>query len=118
MPTKLPAPQNLPPVAGTLHEVAASKAKVFGSYADTWSRLLMVAVIALIFVGLNWYVMRFIGKVFEADLELLRSGKTAQRVVTTEVLMSLIAGTVLQVGVAIIAIVSYLFPKTKSGAAD
>jgi len=37
--------------------------------------------------------------------------KPADRVITANVFMSLIGATVVQVGVATVAIVSYLFPK-------
>jgi hypothetical protein len=91
------------------------RARRFGLYADTWARILIVVVIAAIFAGLNWEVMRFIERVFDADLVLLKTLPASPRVVTTQVLIGLITATVVQVGVAIIAIVSYLFPKERAG---
>ena len=96
---------------------AESKARVFGLYGDTWARLLMVGVIAVIFVGLNYGVMHLVRDVFDSDIRFLAEKpptiKATERVVTTQLLMSLIGATVVQVGVALIAIVSYLFPKAK-----
>lgn len=99
-------------VGKTLGE-AEGRAKVFGLYADTWSRIIMVLVIAAIFIGLNYKVMSFIEDVFKQDIASMKLASPPSRIVTTEVLMSLIGATVVQVGVATIAIVSYLFPKTK-----
>ncbi|MDB5904201.1 MAG: hypothetical protein JWM26_3079 [Betaproteobacteria bacterium] len=95
-----------------------TKAKIFGLNADTISRAGMVVVIGMIFVGLNWAVIDLVTWAFREDLVLLRA-KTltpADRVITTNVFMSLIGATVVQVGVATISIVSYLFPKSSSGA--
>lgn len=83
--------------------------------ANTISRLLMVLVIAGIFVGLNWAVMAFVREAFLNDMAQIAANppliKPEDRLVTTQVLMALIGATVVQVGVAVIAIVSYLFPK-------
>lgn len=99
---------------------AVTKARVFGLYADTWARMIMVLVIALIFVGLNWAVMGLLRDAFVSDLKFLAEKpptiKPMERVITTQLLMALIGATVVQVGVAIIAIVSYLFPKTRGDA--
>ena len=89
------------------------KAKVGALKADTISRALLVVVIAGIFIGLNWAVIDFVRTAFAADMELLGKGtiKATERVVSTNVFMSLIGATIVQVGIAIIAIVNYLFPK-------
>ena len=95
---------------------ARERAVVFGMYADTWSRVGMVAVMAIIFVGLNWLVIDFLNGAFAVDVRMLESKPpallAADRLVTSNVLMTLIGATVVQVGVAIAAIVSYLFPKS------
>jgi hypothetical protein len=93
-----------------------TKAKIFGLNADTISRAGMVIVIGMIFVGLNWAVIDLVTWAFREDLQLLRAEtlKPADRVITTNVFMSLIGATVVQVGVATISIVSYLFPKSSS----
>lgn len=85
------------------------KAQTAGVWADIGLRVLMVVVLAGIFLGLNWTVMEFIRDAFDHDVasKLARS----DRLVTTELLMTLIGATVVQTGVGIIAIVSYLFPK-------
>ena len=83
--------------------------------ANTRSRLFMVVVIASIFIGLNWAVMSFVKDAFLNDVAQIAANppliKPEDRLITTEVVMSLIGATVVQVGVAVIAIVSYLFPK-------
>lgn len=96
-------------------EVSPSRdrALIWGIYADIVSRLIMVLVIAWIFYWLNNEVMSFVQQVFTKDVELL-TGKviTAEhRVITNNVVMSLVGATVVQVGAAIVVIVSYLFPK-------
>jgi hypothetical protein len=92
------------------------RAVIFGMYADTWSRIGMVIVMAVIFVGLNWMVLVFLRDAFSADVRMLESKppilQAADRLITANVLMTLIGATVVQVGVSIAAIVSYLFPKT------
>ncbi len=77
--------------------------------ADIWLRVSMAAVVAVIFIGLNWAVIGFIRDAFEHDV----ASKLApgERLVTTELLMALIGATVVQTGVGIVAILSYLFPK-------
>jgi len=93
-----------------------TQARVFSLYADTGARILMVCVIAAIFIGLNFAVMKFLMNVFEVDQQLMAAKppiQAADRLITTQLLMALIAATVVQVGVATIAIVSYLFPKPR-----
>lgn len=98
---------------------AKERAIVFGMYADTWSRIGMVIVMALIFIGLNWRVVGFLQDAFNADIRMLESKPptltAADRLVTPNVLMTLLGATVVQVGVSIAAIVSYLFPKNDGG---
>lgn len=85
-----------------------------GMRADIWFRGGMVFVVAILFIGLNANVMWFIRDAFHQDLVGM-AGKPpllpADRLVTTNVLMSLIGATVVQTGIGFIAIVSYLFPK-------
>ena len=84
-------------------------AQVAAIRADIWFRGGMVLVISIIFVGLNWQIISFIRDAFDYDVaSKLAAG---DRLVTTEVLMTLIAATVVQTGVGVIAILSYLFPK-------
>jgi hypothetical protein len=98
---------------------AKERAIVFGMYADTWSRIAMVFVMAAIFIGLNWCVVGFLQNAFAADIRMLESKPptltAADRLVTPNVLMSLLGATVIQVGASIAAIVSYLFPKNNGG---
>jgi len=76
----------------------------------------MVVVMAGIFCYLNYQVMEFVKEVFAADLASLKATPAAPRIVDSKVLMALIGATAAQVGVSIIAIVSYLFPKDKRAA--
>lgn len=95
-------------IGGTLENAQAASIK-----ADIWLRIGMAAVVALIFIGLNWAVMGFIRDAFAQDVAVKATGN--DRLVTTEVLMALIGATVVQTGVGIVAILSYLFPKRSSG---
>lgn len=105
-------PMFLREAQGTIQE-AEQQAKVRAINAETWTRAVMVVAMTGIFIGLNYYVMTFVGRVFEADIELIRASPSASRVVTTEVLASLIAATAAQVGIGMFTIVSYLFPKSR-----
>jgi hypothetical protein len=94
------------------------RARVLGMHIDNGARAVMVLVMCALFIGLNFYVMSFVEDVFKADTQFLTklpAGATPSRVVTTEVLMSLIGSTAVQVGVAIVTIVAYLFPKNRGG---
>ena len=87
----------------------------FGLYADAIARSVMAIAIAAIFIWLNYAVMSFVRDVYQADLVAVKAVPTASRIVTTGVLQSLIGATVVQVGIAIVAIMSYLFPKRSAG---
>ena len=95
-------------------------AKIESIKADTASRRFMVIVMALIFVGLNAAVIAMVAWAYSDDVMLLQklpnAFKSSDRVITTNVFMSLIGATVVQVGVATIAIVTYLFPKKNDSA--
>jgi hypothetical protein len=90
------------------------RARVFSVYADIIARLVIVAVIAWIFYWLNNEVMGFVRLAYAEDNKLVTAKLiTAEnRVITNGVVMSLVGATVVQVGAAVVAIVSYLFPKT------
>ena len=124
-PTPAAAPAPAPTI--TLDEVeqdvgqvdeAMGWARVAALKWDIASRVFMVFVIALIFVGLNWMVMQFLRDAFVADLRMMDAKpptlQAADRLITSNLLMTLIGATVVQVGVSIAAIVSYLFPKTNN----
>lgn len=89
------------------------RAMIWSIYADIFARLIMVLVITAIFYWLNSQVMSFVREAFAEDVKLVAAKVvTAEhRVVTNGVVMSLVGATVVQVGAAIVAIVSYLFPK-------
>ena len=94
-------------------EAAKTAAQILSINADTISRFVMVLAIAGIFIWLNYEVMTLVEKVFTEELALLESGKlkATERSVNTQVFTALITATVVQTGVAIVAIVTYLFPK-------
>jgi hypothetical protein len=80
---------------------------------DIGLRAFMVAVVSGIFIWLNWQVIDFVLAALALDEKML-AAKTitpGDRLVTPEVMMSLIGATVIQTGVGFIAITSYLFPK-------
>ena len=81
--------------------------------ADTRARLLMALVISALFIVLNAAVIFLIWNAFNADISLLRDKliQDSQRLITENVFMSLIGATVVQVGVTLVAITGYLFPK-------
>lgn len=82
--------------------------------ADTTFRGWMVFAMCVLFLGLNAAVMWFLWQAFQQDVSLMTAKPpwvASDRLVTTNVLMSLIGATVVQTGVGFIAIVSYLFPK-------
>lgn len=89
------------------------RARIRGIHADTAARLTMTGIILLLFVGLNAAVITLVWQAFNTDIALLKAQliKDDQRLITEKVFMSLIGATVVQVGVTLIAITGYLFPK-------
>lgn len=81
--------------------------------ADTKTRLWVAGVMTVLFVGLNAAVIFLIWHAFAADVDLLKSKliQNNQRLITENVFMSLVGATVVQVGVTLVAITGYLFPK-------
>ena len=82
--------------------------------ADTKSRGRMVVIVCVIFFLLNAAVMWLIYYAFAQDSVRMAAQPpmpASDRIVTANVLMSLIGATAVQTGVGFIAIVSYLFPK-------
>lgn len=80
---------------------------------DIGLRACMVVVVSGIFIWLNWQVIDLVTDSLALDEKML-AAKTispADRLVTSNVVMSLIGATVVQTGVGFIAITSYLFPK-------
>ncbi|WP_297324572.1 hypothetical protein [Nitrosomonas sp.] len=96
---------------GEINEEA--KARIRSIDADTRVRLWMALVISALFILLNAAVIFLIWNAFNADISLLREKliQNDQRLITENVFMSLIGATVVQVGVTLVAIISYLFPK-------
>jgi len=97
---------------GEIQEEKA-RAEIRSIDADTSTRLWVAGVITLLFVGLNAAVIWLVWNAFAADVELLKSKmiQNNQRLITENVFMSLVGATVVQVGVTLVAITGYLFPK-------
>jgi multisubunit Na+/H+ antiporter MnhB subunit len=97
---------------GEIQEEKA-RAEIRSIDADTSTRLWVAGVITLLFVGLNAAVITLVWHAFAADIELLKSKmiQNNQRLITENVFMSLVGATVVQVGVTLVAITGYLFPK-------
>lgn len=105
-------------IGGEIDEV--TKARIRGIDADTRridgdtrARLLMVTVITVLFIVLNAAVIFLVWTAFSADISLLKDKliQNNQRLITENVFMSLIGATVVQVGLTLVAITGYLFPK-------
>ncbi|MBP6058068.1 MAG: hypothetical protein KA524_06595 [Nitrosomonas sp.] len=96
---------------GEINEEA--KARIRSMDTNTRVRLWMALVISSLFILLNAAVIFLIWNAFNADIALLREKliQNDQRLITENVFMSLIGATVVQVGVTLVAIISYLFPK-------
>lgn len=96
---------------GEINEEA--KARIRSMDTNTRVRLWMALVISTLFILLNAAVIFLIWNAFNADISLLREKliQNDQRLITENVFMSLIGATVVQVGVTLVAIISYLFPK-------
>lgn len=90
-----------------------AKARIRSMDADTRVRLWMALVISALFILLNAAVIFLIWNAFNADILLLSEKliQNDQRLITENVFMSLIGATVVQVGVTLVAITNYLFPK-------
>jgi len=96
------------------------KAHALSITADTWFRGVMVLVVCGIFIWLNWNVMSFVRAAFAQDnLNLVAKPPipASDRLITSNVVMTLIGATVVQTGVGFVAVMSYLFPKRAAGTA-
>lgn len=85
--------------------------------ADMWFRGFMVLVVCGIFIWLNMRVMSFVHEAFIHDVQRMVATPpmlAADRLITSNVVMTLIGATVVQTGVGFIAVMSYLFPKNRS----
>ncbi len=113
--------QEAAPVPGEIEEKEA-RSRILGRNVDTLGRGLLIIVMAVIFIWLNRSVMNFVTVAYDMDIKQMTKTpvilKPTERLVTTEVILSMIGATVVQVGVAFVAIVSYLFPKSKDNVAE
>ena len=93
---------------GEFHE-----AKIRSMDADTRVRIWMAVLIDGLFVVLNTAVIFLVWKAFNADIALLKGKliQSDQRLISENVFMTLIGATVVQVGVTLVAIIGYLFPR-------
>jgi multisubunit Na+/H+ antiporter MnhB subunit len=97
---------------GNIDEEVA-KARIRSMDADVRVRVWMALIITLLFTVLNAAVIYLVWKAFNADISLLKDKLilSDQRLITENVFMSLIGATVVQVGVTLVAITGYLFPR-------
>jgi hypothetical protein len=89
-------------------------AKALSITSDIWLRGFMVAVVSSIFIWLNWQIIDLVRDAMQNDLARMAAKPplpATERLITSNVIMSLIGATVVQTGVGFIAITSYLFPK-------
>jgi len=86
--------------------------------ADIWLRIGMVVVVCGIFIWLNWQVIDFVKDALRLDIAQAAATPPLppeHRLITSNVVMSLIGATVVQTGIGFIAITSYLFPRRLNG---
>ncbi|MFZ5836395.1 MAG: hypothetical protein ACOY2B_13595 [Pseudomonadota bacterium] len=98
----------------TAKEIGAlERAQARAMDADTQSRVWMAVTVSVSFIILNAAMMALIWTAFNADMSLLRDKliENDQRLITTNIMMSLIGATVVQTGAILFAITGYLFPK-------
>ena len=89
------------------------KAFIRSMDTDTKVRASMALAIIVLFMALNTAVIWIVWSAFQADLLLVQTKviQSSDRLITEKVFMSLIGATVVQVGVTLVAITGYLFPK-------
>lgn len=87
------------------------EAEVLRIEADIKLRTRVAVFVLLIFAALNVGVMYFLVHALSVDIQLLHTLPTAERLIDSKVVMSVVAATAAQVGVAIVTIVSHLFPR-------
>jgi len=90
-----------------------ARARNLGTHADTFVRVVMAIAMIWLFFHLNTKVISLVQDAFNNDISLLRDKliQSDERLITENVFMSLIGSTVVQVGVTLVAITGYLFPK-------
>jgi uncharacterized metal-binding protein len=88
-------------------------ARILGIHADTFVRCIMALAMIALFFYLNMKVIGLVQDAYNTDITLLNSKviQSDHRLITEKVFMSLIGATVVQVGVTLVAITGYLFPK-------
>lgn len=107
-------PRELNQEAAELGEIdEETRARIRSIDADTRVRLWMAVMMSVLFIALNAAVIFLVWTAFNDDIALLKDRliQNNQRLITENVFMSLIGATVVQVGVTLVAITGYLFPK-------
>ena len=84
-----------------------------GIAVDICMRIGMALAMIWLFYYLNTQVVSLVRDAFNIDTSLLKDKliQSDKRLITENVLMSLIGATIVQVGVTLVAITGYLFPK-------
>lgn len=105
--------------SGSLEEEKA-RALIQGIRSDTMLRVYLVVAMVVLFIILNLFVIRLIENALEIDVSMIQDKQIqpADRLVTDNVLMTLIGATVVQLGAVILAIAHYFFPRNKIHSAD
>ena len=72
--------------------------------------------VVALFILANLFVLAFLGIIFAYDVILIRHGfiMPGDRLITSELLMTLVGATAVQVGTIMVSISIYLFPKPAS----
>lgn len=106
------------PKTGTVVEVTGDEMRaeeLAGMRTDRWLRLGMGGVMTLLFVALNGAVIWLLHGAIQSDMAMLDQKliEPGERLITENVYMTLIGGTVVQVAAIVLAIARYVFPAPK-----
>jgi len=98
--------------SGSLEE-EETKAKILGIKSDIFLRIIFVTTMVVLFIMLNIFIIELIKDSVARDAEMIKCDliKPTKRLVTENVYISLIAGTVAQLGTVMVAMAHYFFPK-------
>jgi len=84
-----------------------------GLRSDRMLRVWMAGILTVLFVVLNGFVVWMVWDAVQADRALIAAAKITtldQRVITQQVYLALIGGTVIEVAAIVLVIARYLFP--------
>ncbi len=98
--------------SGSLEE-QRTRAQIQGIKHDNFLRIVLVLAMITLFVALNFFVIDLISRALDVDVAMIQQKQItpADRLITDNVLVSLIGATVVQLGAVILAMAHYFFPK-------